>query len=194
MANIQAPFGFRYAGRIDGSPPNVGLAQRQILNTNTAAIFTGDPVANASGYIVQATPGTNPVEGVFAGCTWLSAAQNRIIHSPYWPANNGDAVAGTVTCLIHVDPMALFIVQATTGPFAIADVDKNFQFTAGTGNTATGFSGASANTPSAVTATLPFKVYGLYTTPVGNGGDTTTAFNWIYATFNSQAFKQLLAF
>lgn len=192
MANINAPFGFRYAGRLDGSPPNAGLQQRQILSTNNAPIYFGDPVATSAGYIVQATAGANPIAGVFAGCSYLSSSQNRLIHSPWWPGV--DAVAGSVNCLVISDPQALFLVQATGGPLTIADVDKNVQFTIGTGNQATGISGATANNPGAVTATHPFRMTGLVNTPMGTGGDLTTPFNWVYVTFNAESFKSLLAF
>jgi len=191
MANTNSPYGFRYAGRIDGSAPNVGLATRAIANTNSTPIYFGDPVSNDGsnpGCVARATAGTAQIAGVFYGCSWQSISQNRIQHSPWWPGT-GDAVAGSVQCLICDDPLALFLVQCTSGPFAITDVSNNVQFTIGTGNQATGFSGATANAPATNTATLPFRVYSLYTFPVGTGGDTTTAYNWAYVTFNNQDFR-----
>lgn len=187
MANVNAPFGYRYAGRLDGSPPNVGMAQRQILYSNNTPIYFGDPVVDNGGYIQQATAGTTQIAGIFYGCSYLSASQNRIFHSPWWPGS--DAVSGSVNCLICNDPLALFIVQAAAGPYTIADVNKNVQFALGTGNQTTGISGATASGASGATNTLPFRITGLVTTPVGTGGDITTAYNWVYVTFNNQDFK-----
>jgi hypothetical protein len=188
MANTNAPNGFRWVGRVDGSPPNVGLAQRQIAYDNTTKIFWGDPVVSlGTGYVAQAAAGTTQIAGVFYGCQYLSASQNRLTHSPYWPG--ADAVQGSITCLICTDPLAVFLVQATAGPLTIADIDANVQFTLGAGNTLTGFSTATVDTP-AVTATLPFRITGLSTT-LANGGDATTAYNQVFVTFNNVDFKSL---
>jgi len=188
MANTNAAFGFRWVARTDGSPPNAGLAQRQIAYDNATKIYWGDPVVSlGTGYVAQASPGTTQIAGIFYGCTYLSASQNRLTHSPYWPGS--DAVQGSVTCLLCTDPQAVFLVQATSGPLTLADIDANVQFTIGTGSTLTGNSAATVDTP-AVTATLPFRLIGLSST-LGNGGDATTAYNQVFVTFNNVDLKSL---
>jgi hypothetical protein len=60
------------------------------------------------------------------------------------------------------------------------------------GNTRTGISGMSLNTPT-TTNTLPFKVVNVITTPPGaNGTDLTTAYNYVVVGFNNQMYKALL--
>jgi len=204
MANTFAPFGFKWAGRLDGMEPNAGLQTRQILSTNNTPIYFGDPVANSSGYIVQSAGGTNPIDGIFYGCSYLSASQTRIIHSPYWPGTS-DAVAGTIQALICSDPAATFIVQCgntstdINRQYGVADINHAVAVTLGTGSTATGFSGATVTgasvasggtTPSA----LPFKITGLINIPVGNGGDPTTPYNFVLVTFNNETYKGLVSF
>jgi hypothetical protein len=74
-------------------------------------------------------------------------------------------------------------------------IGMNGQFAIGTGNQATGMSGATLDVvtnPPAATPTFPFRIIDLITDPPGaNGTDTTTAFNWAYVTFNNQDFKSL---
>jgi hypothetical protein len=195
MPNINAPFGFRDVGRLSGSAPNFGMQTRTILNTSPA-MFYGDPVQNNAGNVVVGTVGTQAIDGVFLGCQWYSISQNRVIHSNAWTAPGTDCLAGSATCLIQNDPFAVFLVQASAGPFTGADVDKTVAFTIGTGNSATGQSGATITSGSASSslATQPFKI--IQPAPPGNpiGGDQTQNFNWVYVTFNNQAYKSMTPF
>lgn len=181
MANTNAPFGFRYVGRLDGSAPNAGVATRQIAYDNTTKIFYGDPVTSlGTGYVAQSAAGTTQIAGIFIGCQYTSASQSRLVHSTYWVG--ADAVAGSVTALVIVDPFAVFEVQATSTALTLADIDANVQFTIGTGSTLTGLSAATVDTPG-TTVTLPFRIVGLSTT-LGNGGDAATSYNRVLVNFN----------
>lgn len=182
MANTNAPFGFKYVGRLDGSPPNAGVSQRQIAYDNSTAFYYGDPVVSlGTGYIAQATAGTTQIAGIFIGCMYYSSAQSKIVHSMYWPGS-GNATTGTATALVITDPLALFEVQATSTALTIADIDSNLQFTIGTGSTVTGLSAATVDTPG-TTVTLPFRMIGLSTT-LGNGGDSASSYNRVIVNFN----------
>lgn len=194
MANILAPFGFVYVGRLDGSPPNAGLQPRQIAYDNQTAIFYGDPVVSLdTGYIAQATAGTTQIAGIFVGCIYYNQQIQRLVNSPYWPGSAGTlAPAGSISALIVSDPFAVFLAQSNGSPITIADVNANINFAIGTGNTTTGISGASLNqsTIDPTVTTRPFRIIGPSTT-MGNGGDETSNYNYALVTFNNQDFKTL---
>jgi hypothetical protein len=194
MANISAPFGFRqWTGT--GSTPTYEQVAGPIASTNTTAIFAGDPVSidPTTGNLVQATAGTAPLAGIFTGCKYSSVSRNnQTVWAPYWPG--ADAVAGSVEGYYINDPNARFLCQVSgASPIVQANVGENVQFALGTGNTATGQSGASVTFASlATTATLPFKVDAIVTTPPGqNGTDITTALNFIIVRFNNVLTKTL---
>ena len=66
-----------------------------------------------------------------------------------------------------------------------ADVGQNYDVAMGTGNTLNGRSGAYLDiSTAATTATLPFRLIGLYQ-GVGNGSDATTANNWVIVSANT---------
>ena len=182
MANTNAAFGFRqYRGL--GSAPTYEQSVRLIKSDNTTAIYFGDPVSNLNtGYIARATAGTAQVSGVFAGCKYLSTSQKRTVWSNYWPG--ADAGADAEAYIIDA-PNAQFVVQAGGTAIGLADMGLNIQFNLGTGNAATGISGAFVESP-AVTATLPFRIIGFIQDPPGaNGTDIGSAYNQIIVGFNN---------
>jgi len=194
MANTFAPFGFsQYSG--NGSAPtyeqNVGFCAY-----NTAAMYYGDPVfQNSDGSIYPTTPGTGILAGVFVGCKYLSVSQKRTVWSNFWGAAD---VASTNTVEVYVvnDPNARFVAQvggsSSTG-LAATDVGANVQFAYGTPNTMSGVSGAYIDitvTPT-TTATLPFKVVGLVTSPPGANGTASGAYNYAVVAFNNVITKTL---
>jgi hypothetical protein len=194
MANTNAPFGFRqYAGT--GSTPTYEQVTALIASNYTTPIYFGDPVYPLNtGYIAgsSVSPGTVQIAGIFVGCTYLSVSQKRTVWSNYWPGsdNNGD-----VTAYIVNDPNAKFLAQvggsSSTG-LTIADVGANVQFSFGTGNSANGISGAYIVFDSgAVTATLPFRVVGIVTSPPGAPGTEAGAYNYAVVAFNNVSTKQL---
>lgn len=182
MANTNAPFGFReYRGM--GSGPTYEQSVRLIKSDNTTAVYFGDPVSNLNtGYITRATAGTAQISGIFAGCKYLSTSQKRTVWSNYWP---GSDAAADVEAYIIDAPNAQFIVQAGGTAIGLADMGLNIQFNLGTGNAATGISGAYVESP-AVTATLPFRIIGFVESPPGaNGTDISSAYNQIIVGFNN---------
>ena len=194
MANVSAPNGFsQYSGT--GSAPtyeqNVGFCAY-----NTAAMYYGDPVfQNADGTVYPTTPGTGILAGVFVGCKYLSVSQKRTVWSNFWGAAD---VASTNTVEVYVvnDPNARFLAQvggsSSTG-LATTDIGANVQFAYGTPNTMSGVSGAYIDitvTPT-TTATLPFKVVGLVTSPPGANGTASGAYNLAVVAFNNVSTKTL---
>ena len=196
MANTNSPFGFdQYYGG-SGGAPTFAQSTRLIASTNATAIFNGDPVmpviSTANGYITQAAPGTTTLAGIFNGCKYLSTSQKRIVWSSYWP---GSDATGDVEAYIIDDPNAQFSVMGNSTTFNItgslttvtsSKVGQYAQFAIGTGNTASGQSGAYLDSV-ATTATFPFIVRGLITFPPGApGADPTTAYNQVIVGFNNE--------
>jgi hypothetical protein len=188
MANTNAPFGFRQI-KGTGSAPTYEQNTRYIASANSTAIYFGDAVIPLStGYIAQATASTVRVEGIFAGCKYVSVSQKRTVWSNYWPGSDAN---GDVEAYIIDDPNAQFEVQSSdsggTAPVAFANVGEYINLAVGTGSTATGISGMTVNVATlATTVTLPFRIVALIENPPGaNGTDIASEFNRVIVAFNN---------
>lgn len=190
MANTSAPFGFRQYSGTGSAPTYEQVAVR--IAYNASAIFYGDPVQpDANGYVVVGSPGTTQLAGVFQGCKYLSVSQKRTVWSNYWP---GSDVASTQTVEGYIvnDPNAKFLAQTDSTGATAADINANVNFAIGTGNTASGISGAYVNMSTVnTTATLPFRIVGLDVDPPGAPGTAAGAYNLVVVAFNNVSTKQL---
>lgn len=197
MSNTFAPFGYSQVGGNAGAAPNFEQAAYPILYSDTDEIYTGDPVKiGSNGYISAWTAGTGVSQlfGIFAGCQYLSTSQSRVVFSPYWPGS--DVASGAQSSLVgYVVPVSpgsapRFLVQtgnSSTTAVAVtqASVGQNSDVAMGTGNTLNGRSGAYLDISTfGATATLPFRIIGLYQ-GVGNGSDATSANNWVIVSANT---------
>ena len=188
MSNPNSPFGFLPVGPTPGSPtPSGALLPKRILYSNSTPIYKGDPVKLlASGYVSQWTQGTaaSQLAGIFWGCSYLSTALGRTVNSSYWPGSDlasGYATAYLLPC-IGSGSNPMFKVQSDSTQIAFADIGQNVDVTVGTGTAGIyGKSGASlAYATLGTTATLPFRVYDLYSTsaaPGTAGTDDTSSYN-----------------
>ena len=193
MANTQAYFGFtQYQGGAGGAPTFAQSVRR--IASSSGAIYTGDPVmpavSSANGYIVQASPGSTTLAGIFVGCKYLNTSLGRTVWSSYWP---GSGATGDVEAYVIDDPNARFIVQTSTTSFPITGTlstqtsgvqGQYAQFSIGTSNTSTGRSGAYLSSL-ATTATFPFVVID-YQVGVQNGGDPTSQYCNVIVGFNNE--------
>jgi hypothetical protein len=190
MANANTPFGFsQYSGT--GSAPTYEQIAVKIAY-NATNIFYGDPVEpDTNGYVVQGdgTTGNAGIAGIFVGCKYLSVSQKRVVWSNYWPGSDV-ASSQTVEGYIVNDPNAKFLVQSDSTGLTQADVNLNIGYAIGTGNTASGISGAYV-TGAATTATLPFRVISLVVDPPGSAGTEAGAYNRAIVAFNNVATKSL---
>jgi hypothetical protein len=196
MANTQAYFGFtQYQGGAGGAPTFAQSVRR--IASSSGAIYTGDPVmpavSSANGYIVQASPGTTALAGIFVGCKYLNTSLGRTVFSPYWP---GSGATGDVEAYVIDDPASRFIVQTSTASFPITGTASTqtsgvqgqyAQFSIGSGNTSTGRSGAYLSSL-ATTATFPFIVVD-YQVGFQNGGDPTSQYCNVIVGFNNEIFR-----
>jgi hypothetical protein len=189
MPNTNAPFGFRqYSGT--GSAPTYEQVVVRVAY-NAAAIYYGDPVLpDANGFVVVGAPGTTQIAGIFKGCKYLSVSQKRTVWSNYWP---GSDVASTQTVEGYIvnDPNAKFLAQTGATGATAADINANVNFAIGTGNAATGISGASVDMSTVgVTATHPFRIVSLDIDPPGSNGTDAGAYNYVVVAFNNVSTKQ----
>jgi hypothetical protein len=202
VPNVNAPFGFQDAGGL-GSPPTFEQ-QQEVITATTSPMYTGDPVfrladGSIAGAVTGPGPGTGVLAGIFVGCEYLSVAMKRPVWSNYWPGGGDVAVGSTPRCWITNSPNARFRVQAgnsTTVGFVQADIGMNAQFGYGSGNPASGLSGAYIDmaVARAVTATFPFRIVALVTDPPGGPGTVQASpYNWAIVAFNNVETKSLTA-
>lgn len=189
MANTSAPFGFQQDSGT-GSTPTYEQVVRQ-AQYNASAIYFCDPVTSQTdGTIAIASAGTTQIAGIFVGCTYLSVSQRRMIWNNYWPGS--DVASGNyVYAYIVNDPNAQFVVQSGATGLTLADVGANVQFNIGTPNTTSGISGAYVESPN-TTATLPFRVLKIVTTPFGGvSAPVEGAYAYAIVGFNNVDTKSL---
>lgn len=195
MANTQATFGFRHIGYLGGGSPDYQLSTGLIASANTTKIFRGDPVIRtpATGKIEQGADNTTNIVGIFDGCMYTPVG-GIPQWSPFWPGNGAQSDA---TAYFIDAPNALFLAAALNTSIVTANIGENVGYAIGTGNTATGRSGATVDQSTLnTTNTLPFRVVAPCTTQgnfgiSGNGSDPTTPYGWCVVAFNNQNFKQL---
>jgi len=191
MANTAAPFGFRQYSGTGSAPTYEQVAVRIVYNAS--AIYFGDPVIpDANGYVVKGVAaGSTQLAGIFVGCKYLSVAQKRTVWSNFWPGS--DVASGqTVEGYVLNDPNAKFVAQTGATGVTTADINANVNFVMGTGNAATGISGASVDMSTVgTTNTLPFRIVDLVTSPPGAPGTEAGAYNLVIVAFNNVSTKQL---
>lgn len=178
MANTNAPFGFQIQQSAMGAPSNFEMINMPIAYNDSTKIYTGDPVKRLStGYIAQWTAATavSQLAGIFVGCEYLSSSQGKMVSSPFWPGADVAAsaqstiIAKVIPCNLAVPPT--FVVQSDATGVAFANIGENVDVALGTGSTLTGQSGAYLDTGTlGTTATLPFRIVGLYGGAWGAGG------------------------
>lgn len=199
MANTAAYSGFQQYFGGAGGAPTFAMSTRRIASSASTAIYTGDPVTPvagtgaATGYIVSAANGAQPIAGIFAGCKYLNTALGRTVWSPYWP---GSGATGDVEAYVIDDPNARFVVQTSfagapmtgTATTMTSGIQGQYAtFALGSGSTATGRSGAYLNAVS-TTITSPFIVVD-YAIGFGNGGDPTTQYCNVIVGFNNEMWR-----
>ena len=201
MANTFAPFGFQQV-KGTGSAPTYEQVVGAIAYNYATPIFFCDPVKLSSGLVIQgATAEAAPIAGIFVGCKYLSTSQKRTVWSNFWP---GSDTAYPVEAYYINDPNAQFLVQSSSSAVTQANVGSMIDFAPGSGNTASGVSGAYAvqSTIKAATAagsqSLPFRIVAISTNvpavATGSGAvpyDPTAGNNYIIVAFNASQTKYL---
>lgn len=197
MSNTQTTFGFKHVGFRPGASPDYQLSTRLIASSNTTAIYFGDPVAKVGStqYIAAATNTTATIDGIFQGCMLIPSTGGAPTWSPFYPG----AAGADVTAYLMESGDALFMAAAFSTNISSTAIGNGISFHTGTGSTVGGgFSGYTLDQASITTATTaPFQVVALYGMgngnwgAVGNGSDSTSAYNWVIVSFNNQRFNSL---
>lgn len=112
MANSDQPSGFKVAGHYGGGTART--EEFQILYSYATAIYAGDTVVLASGYVNQGADGSARTLGVFDGCSYVDNSGNQV-YSRYWPGVALSDSTKIVVCNVYIDPGILYEVQSDTG-------------------------------------------------------------------------------
>ena len=182
-----APNGLNPVKKLDGSAWTGQTTSYPVASGYGTAMFKGDPVTVLADGTLGIGVAGSAIVGVFWGVQYTDASGN-IVNMPNWVAGSTTRGAQTATAFVIDDPNVVFTIQEANGagaagtPLTAADVHLNANFSVGTGNAATGVSGASLNnTTEDVTAALNLKILGLDPYP----GNAVGAFaNWLVAINN----------
>lgn len=176
-ANLLAPFGLIPSRLISGAAPSWQTQAYTIKNGYTSKIGVGDVVSVGTsgnqGYVVIGAANPTNILGVF--CAVLPYYDT--VAQQTWHGLNGSYAttalppAGIdIPCAVYVDPMIVYRVQASGGPFTTAMVGQNVNWTTGTNGVpnAAGISALSVDLSTVnTTNTLPFRIVGLSGVPGG---------------------------
>ena len=158
---VSAPYGFQAINRVDGTPYAGQTRLIPIASTYNTAIFAGDLVKIVAAGTIEKFTGTTTgsPSGVFVGVQYVNSL-SQFTPAQYYP---GTSVTEAFAIVVD-DPLAAFKVAVTNvssvmSSAARAGVGANMSVLAGTGDTATGNSGASVLAGSeATTAGLVVRV------------------------------------
>lgn len=132
MANTNAPNGFVPAWHLTG-----GVIRADQLAIETAygtAIYSGDVVTLASGYVTQGTATAAPC-GVFAGVYYVSST-GAPTFSRSWTASTATQGSADAKAYVYTDPDIVYEAQFTTTPTQ-ASVGATYTISTTTGDTTT---------------------------------------------------------
>ena len=142
---VSAPYGFQPINRVDGMPYAGQTRLIPIASTYNTAIFAGDLVQIVAAGTIEKFTGTTTGSpaGVCVGVQYVNSL-SQFTPAQYYP---GTSVTDAYAIVVD-DPMAAFKVavtaaNSTMSSAARAGVGSNMSVLAGTGDTATGNSGAS---------------------------------------------------
>ena len=142
---VSAPYGFQAINRVDGTPYAGQTRLIPIASTYNTAIFAGDLVKIVAAGTIEKFTGTTTgsPSGVFVGVQYVNSL-SQFTPAQYYP---GTSVTEAYAIVVD-DPLAAFKVAVTAADSSMssaarAGVGSNMSVLAGTGDTATGNSGAS---------------------------------------------------
>ena len=132
MDNTNAPNGFFPAWHLTGGV--IRADQLAIENAYGTAIYSGDVVTLASGYVTQGTATAAPC-GVFAGVYYVSST-GAPIFSRSWTASTATQGSADAQAYVYTDPDIVYEAQFTTTPTQ-ASVGATYTISTTTGDTTT---------------------------------------------------------
>lgn len=171
-ANLLAPFGLVPSRLISGAAPTWQTQAYTIKNGySTSKIGVGDVVsvgtAGNQGYVVIGAANPTNILGVFCSVLpYYDTTQQQTAHglNGSYATSAAPPTGIDVPCAVYVDPMLVYRVQASGGPFTTSMIGQNVNWTTGTNGVpnAAGISTLSVDlTTVNTTNTLPFRIVGL---------------------------------
>lgn len=137
-----------------------------IASGYAANVFQNQPVKiDTDGTLVVAAAGDTFI-GTFQGVEWTDSDQRRRISNKWTTGTVGTEVVAYVT----IDQTITYQIQSNAA-LAIADIGKQYDFSAAAGNTTTGLSSQSLNVASSA-ANAGLRLIGIVSGPDNNWGDT----------------------
>jgi hypothetical protein len=185
MATAAAPYGLKPVKKINGDPWTGATNTYRIQSNYATAIYTGNPVILASGFITVpagADLGAGTPErfiGVFMGCSYTDPSTKQLTFKQYYPANT---VASDILAYVADDPELMFQIQVNTASFdalAVVGSANCYAMTSASSGSATYGNSTIAldvdGTPAAA-SNLPWRIMGIATLP-----DNTNASGFVDA-------------
>ena len=169
MSATSAPFGLRPAYSPSGV---IRPVQGTIASGYATTIFDGQPVRIApatsggetEGTIVAAAVGARFI-GTFCGVEWTDSDGRRRVSNRWASGTTGT----DIVCYYTRDPSIVYEIQSNAA-LNVADIGKQYDFTAASGNTTTGLSTQMLDVASAA-ANASFRLLGITPGPDNAWGD-----------------------
>ena len=187
MANVDKAFGLRpYKGL------NVGSAVQQANKYSIdpsgygTAIFQGDLVIFAGGYINSSAVGSANNVGVFSHVYYV-ATDGTPTYKNYYPASTTALGGGAIDVFVYDDPNQLFVVQAD-GASAVTCIGRNADTDGIGGSSTTGVSTRELDSSTiATTQALQLKIVGVVQDD--SNGDLTSNNANLVVQINEHAYR-----
>lgn len=187
MANVDKAFGLRpYKGL------NVGSAVQQANKYSIdpsgygTAIYQGDLVIFAGGYINRSAAGSANNVGVFSHVYYV-ATDGTPTYKNYYPASTTALGGGAIDVYVYDDPNQLFVVQAD-GASAVTCIGRNADTDGIGGSTTTGVSTRELDSSTiATTQALQLKIVGVVQDD--SNGDLTSDNANLVVQINEHAYR-----
>ncbi len=158
MANANSPRGLIPRRHVSGAPYNGAANRYYVPSSDGTAIFIGDPVKSTGSADANGVPGVivaaagNTVRGVCVGVEAITSSSTI-----YREASTERYI------LVADDPELLFEIQEDSvgNNLAVTEIGLNTDFVAGTGSTASGYSGFMLDSSGTGTGTANLRIVSL---------------------------------
>lgn len=192
MSNVNAPFGLRPVGRLDGSPYSDSARVYSVPASDATAIMVGDAVKLVgTGQIINGSP-MSDVARAASGDTFVGVCIGALPDTR--DSTQYRAASTQRRILVADDPHLIFeIMQSNSGTaFAVNDIGLNCNINVASGSTVTSLSGTTAdNSTGATTSTLDLKIVGLLDAPdndIGSSASSGTLASRLLVRLNRHAY------
>lgn len=150
MASTSAPYGLVPLFHPSGIIRPVAM---QITSGYATTIYQNQPIkivpsSTGEGTIAAAAVNDRFI-GTFAGCQYTTT-DGRFVDSNMWVASSTAQSGTTIVAWVYMDPSIIYGIQ-TNAAVTVADIGKQMDFTAASGNATTGLSGQMLDVASATT-------------------------------------------